>query len=579
MDCLRALIAALALVLLATAVPPAAAAQTPLEQLGQLSDQARAADEAHAEAAKICDREAMQRHLETLNRLAREARRVAEAARAAGEFATIDPENAARLAAIIATRARVAANRKPENCDERDASRREYFGKVEDTLTAMEAARLRGDCEEFRRLAEKAEYEISLERPIGYVDGEEAEALRRRLREMESRPCPPQQQPQQPPAQDPRGARLQQGRLPPAETQPQPDVQPQPELDQAQTANLEHARAANRCDPQEMQRRIEEVEAILSDLQSLLLRSRLVGIPTVNEQRQFEEVQKILEVMRARQAAPCPRHRMPRIEHSQQPQQQQQQRSRSTLPIPLPGPLNILGGGGQQEQEQGAQDNARTPLGDALNTLGGGNRQPESGPNVPNQNRPDASPGGNKDGKPVILKPRVVGSGASPPRTADGRPIVYHDPQIDDSIPPETTLDEIEREDQFEAERRRADARRAQPPTSAAPPGREPVTLPISMVDTIRLRQTADYLLDQATQAARRCDRAALEEAIRRLEALFEEARAGVRRFDERVDRGETTYWDPEYESAIRKQVEVDERLKKARALRASCPVPPPPRN
>ena len=321
MGCLRALVVASVLVLVSVGLPGEAAAQTPLQQLEQLSDQARAADEAHANAAKVCDRETMRAQLEALNRLAREARQIANAARAAGEFATINPENAARLAAIIATRARVAASRKPENCDERDASRKEYFDKVQAALAAMEAARLRGDCETFRNLADQAEHDISLERPVGYVDGEEAEAQRQRLRELEGRPCPPQQDgrgDQAPPAQDPRGGTVQQP--PPAGTQGQAQPEPPPSLrDQALTANLEHARAADRCDAAEMERLLQEIERLAREADRL---SRQWDLYSQNY-LQYQDILKILEAARTRQRAPCPKHRRPRLQQQQQQQPRQ----------------------------------------------------------------------------------------------------------------------------------------------------------------------------------------------------------------------------------------------------------------
>jgi hypothetical protein len=127
MDYLRAFIAAAIFVPLAAALPVQAVAQAPfpLQQLSDLSDQARAADEAHAQAARVCDTRGMQRELNTLNRLAREAQQIADAARDAGPYAAIDPLNAARIAATIATRARVAARRPPENCPEPEEQMRQ----------------------------------------------------------------------------------------------------------------------------------------------------------------------------------------------------------------------------------------------------------------------------------------------------------------------------------------------------------------------------------------------------------------------------------------------------------------------
>lgn len=325
MDRLRAFAAALALGLLGAMLPPEVAAQsTPLQQLERLSDQARAADDAHAEAAKVCDREAMARHSQTLNRLARESRRVAEAARAAGEFATIDPETAARLAAIIATRARVAAGRQPENCGEREAARKEYFDKIEGMLSAMESARLRGDCEAVRELAEQAAHDITADRPIGYVDGAEADALQRRLREAQGRLCPPVPNPtgdpagggirQQPPTEAPRQAA--------GQTQFEP---PPPNVDRALTLNFEHAKAANRCDGPEMTRLLQELEQLAKDAEMEMHRwdSELTRGTWEQRSREYREILKILEAARARQRMPCPRHRMPRIPQTGQQQQQQ----------------------------------------------------------------------------------------------------------------------------------------------------------------------------------------------------------------------------------------------------------------
>ena len=65
-----------------------------------------------------------------------------------------------------------------------------YYDQAEARFAEMDAARQRGDCEAFRNAAEAAEYHISFERPIGVVQGEQADGLRQRLRALESQPCP-----------------------------------------------------------------------------------------------------------------------------------------------------------------------------------------------------------------------------------------------------------------------------------------------------------------------------------------------------------------------------------------------------
>jgi hypothetical protein len=71
------------------------------------------------------------------------------------------------------------------------AAQQEYFDRVEADFAAMEAARLRGDCDAFRRAAEATTYLIAAERPIGVVTSEQAEARHERLAELEARPCTP----------------------------------------------------------------------------------------------------------------------------------------------------------------------------------------------------------------------------------------------------------------------------------------------------------------------------------------------------------------------------------------------------
>ena len=151
MDHLRALIAAVGLLLAAAAVPSEALTQSPspLQHLSRLSDQARAADEAHALAAKVCDVKTMQQELNTLNRLAREAQQVADAARDAGELSAIDPLSAARIAAIIATRARVAAGRPPENCPDPEEQMRQQAPGPPGT-SACTSGRAAATCREAR---------------------------------------------------------------------------------------------------------------------------------------------------------------------------------------------------------------------------------------------------------------------------------------------------------------------------------------------------------------------------------------------------------------------------------------------
>ena len=118
----RTLLTAFAALLLATGASVVIAQSQPRmseAEAAQWKDKyARAANVAndHRTAARYCDRDLMAIALGELEQMARDARRTANAARAAGEFSTVNADSAAAFAAHMDSEVAQARARKPGNC-------------------------------------------------------------------------------------------------------------------------------------------------------------------------------------------------------------------------------------------------------------------------------------------------------------------------------------------------------------------------------------------------------------------------------------------------------------------------------